>query len=89
MGCHGQKMLKNNQFPLDNCFNKLVLYFNEPNFENSSRETLLMLCAGDPISDKAKYASVSQIVRAPVIITCNNGMFGKDPKWKEIMFRYQ
>jgi hypothetical protein len=56
-------MPKNNQFPLDNCFNKVVLYFNEPNFENSFRETLLMLFAGDPISEKAKYRSVFQIVR--------------------------
>jgi hypothetical protein len=48
-----------------------------------------MLFAGNPISDKAKYRSVSQIVRTPVIITCNNGIFCKGPKWKERVFRYQ
>jgi hypothetical protein len=34
MGCHRQIMnaKKNNRFPLNNCFNKRVLHFNEPNF---------------------------------------------------------
>jgi hypothetical protein len=34
---HGQIMNAkgSNQFPMDNCFNKRVLFFNEPNFENS------------------------------------------------------
>jgi hypothetical protein len=62
MCCHGQKnkcKKKGTQFPLDNCFNKHVLYFNEPNFENSFQETLLMLFAGDPISEQAKYKSVA------------------------------
>jgi hypothetical protein len=65
-----------------------VLYFNEPNFENSFRDTLLMLFAGDPISDEAKYKSVCQIVRTPVIVTCNSSMFGKEQKWNDRMFRY-
>jgi hypothetical protein len=90
MCCHGQIMnaKKGSQFPLDNCFNKRVLYFNEPNFENSFQETLLMLFAGDPISEQAKYKSVAQIVRTPVIVTCNSSPFGRDLKWSDRMYRF-
>jgi hypothetical protein len=40
MGSHWQIMnaKKTCQFPLDNCFNKRVLYFSEPNFEERFRE---------------------------------------------------
>jgi hypothetical protein len=33
-----------------------------------------MLFAGDTISDEAKYKSECQIVRTPVIVTCNNSL---------------
>jgi hypothetical protein len=90
MGSYGQIMnaKKNTQFPLDNCFNKRVLYFNEPNFENSFQETLLMLFAGDPLNDHAKYKSVAQIVRTPVIVTGNRTPFSKEARWNDRMFRY-
>jgi hypothetical protein len=35
------KNAKKSNFPLDHCFNKRVLYFNEPNFENSFRDTFI------------------------------------------------
>jgi hypothetical protein len=58
-----------------------VLYFNEPNFEPSFRDKLLMLLAGDTLSDQAKYKSVRQIVRTPVIITTNVSQFPREMKW--------
>jgi hypothetical protein len=66
-----QNAKKSCQFPLDNCFNKRILYFNEPQFEASFEEKLLMLFAGDPMSDNAKYRNVSEIKRTPVIVTSN------------------
>jgi hypothetical protein len=51
MGCTGQihNTNKSTNFALDNCFNKRVLFYNEPNFEASFGDKLLMLFAGDPI----------------------------------------
>ena len=46
---------KNTLFPLDNCFSKRVLFFNEPSFEQCFGDKMLMLFAGDPISDQDKY----------------------------------
>ena len=43
---------KNTPFPLDNCFNKRVLFFNEPCFEQRFEGKMLMLFAGDPVSDQ-------------------------------------
>jgi hypothetical protein len=61
-------------------FNKRVLYFNEPNFEGSFANKLLMIFAGDPISDQGKYKNGAQICRTPAIVTGNSSPFGKDKK---------
>jgi hypothetical protein len=79
---------KGNNFPLDNCFNKRVLFFNEPRFEPSFYETLLMLFAGDPMSEQAKFRSVCEIVRTPVIVTANSSAFPTEKRWNCRMFRY-
>lgn len=84
-----QNANKSTNFPLDNCFNKRVLFSNEPNFEGSFADKLLMLFAGDPISDQGKYKNVAQIVCTPVIVTGNNPRFGRDKKWMDRMFRYR
>jgi hypothetical protein len=84
-----QNANKSTNFPLDNCFNKRILYFNEPNFEGSFADKLLMIFAGDPISDQGKYKIVAQICRTPVIVTGNSSPLSRDKKWNDRMFRYQ
>jgi hypothetical protein len=59
-----------------------VLFYNEPNFEESFADKLLMLFAGDPLSDQAKYKSVAQIARTPVTVTRNTSPFRNETKWK-------
>jgi hypothetical protein len=87
---HGQIMnaKRQNCFPMDNCFNKRILFFNEPNFENSFYDQLLMIFAGDPCSDQAKYKSVCQIKKTPVIVTGNITRFPRETKWQDRVFRY-
>lgn len=90
LGSHGQikNVTKYTNFAFDNCFNKRVLFWNEPQFENQFYETCLMLLAGDPLSADAKWLSVAQIVRTPVIITCNQSKFPSIQKWNDRMYRF-
>lgn len=44
-----------NQFPLQNCLDKRLLYWDEPNFEPSSLETIKMFLAGDKCPANIKF----------------------------------
>jgi len=46
---------KNTLFSLDNCFNKRELFFNKPSFEQCFEDKILVLFAGDSVSDQDKY----------------------------------
>lgn len=80
---------RNNMFAFDNCFNKRVLLMNEPNFEASFREQLLMLFAGDTFSAQAKYKSVSPLAKTPVIVLTNDSPFPNKACWNDRMYRYR
>jgi hypothetical protein len=66
-----------------------VLFYNEPRFENSFQEQLLLVFACDPISAQGKYKNVAQIVRTPVDVTCNDSPFVSHKRWSDRMFRYR
>jgi hypothetical protein len=91
MGSIGQiaNASRNNQFAFDSCFNKRVLLFNEPRFENSFQEQLLMLFAGDTFSAQGKYKNIADIGRTPVLVLTNSTPFPTTPKWNDRMFRYK
>jgi uncharacterized protein YacL (UPF0231 family) len=91
MGSFGQitNCNRNNQFAFDNCFNKRVCLMNEPKFENSFRESLLMLFAGDTFSAQGKYKNVADIVKTPVIVLTNASPFSNSPQWNDRMIRYR
>jgi hypothetical protein len=79
---------KSTNFPFDHCFNKRILFINGPNFEYGFEDKLLMLFAGDPFHDQAKYKNVAFIKRTPVIITGNVSRFKNEAKWNDRMYRY-
>jgi hypothetical protein len=79
---------KSRNFPFVHCFNKRILFFNEPNFEYGFEDKLLMLFAGDPFNDQAKYKNVAFIKRTPVIVTGNVSRFKHEAKWNYRMYRY-
>jgi len=91
MGSMGQiaNANRNNMFAFDNCFNKRVLLFNEPRFENSFREQLLMLFAGDTFSAQGKYKNIAEIVKTPVVVLTNSSPFPNQNCWNDRMFRYR
>lgn len=63
------------QFPLQDCVKRRILYWNEPNFEPSSTETLKLILGGDNCPAKIKYMGDKIITRTPVIITSNEDVF--------------
>lgn len=73
---------RNSQFPLNDCVNRRVLIWNEPNIEPSALETVKMLLGGDPCPANVKYQSGHIITKTPVIITANSRILdAQDPVW--------
>ena len=73
---------RNSQFPLNDCVNRRVLVWNEPNIEPSAMETVKMLLGGDPCPANVKYQSGHIITKTPVIITANHRHLDpNDPVW--------
>lgn len=64
-----------NQFPLQECPNRRILYWNEPNFEPAALDTLKMLLGGDMLPAKVKHQGDQTVYRTPVIITTNKEVF--------------
>ena len=75
---------KNHSFPLNGCYGKRVLMWNEPNIELSAFDTVKMLCAGDNCDANIKYSDNVEIARTPLIFTSNKNIFNQnDPIWRE------
>lgn len=80
---------RNANFPYNNCPNKRILYWNEPEFMFSSVEDIKKLLGGDLFSVNVKNQSNITLDRTPVIITSNNtDMFQKDV-WRDRIFKVQ
>lgn len=78
---------KNNAFPLNDCCNKRILIWNEPNIEPSAYDTVKMLAGGDPCPANVKYQSGSTVTRTPLIFTSNAQIFKiHDPVWSSRIF---
>lgn len=80
---------RHNQFPLQDCTNRRVLFWNEPNFEDGVVETLKMLFGGDQCGARIKYEGDAVIARTPIIILSNNDCFPKDLAFRSRMIRHQ
>lgn len=66
---------RNSQFPFNNCINKRLLHWDEPNFEPAATEQLKQLFSGDELSVNVKYSPYQTIQRTPVIVTANANVF--------------
>lgn len=60
-----------NQFAYQDCHNKRVIFWNEPNYESKELENLKMLFAGDNLSANVKCKPQANVKRTPVIVTSN------------------
>lgn len=85
---HVANFVRGNNFPLNDCVNRRILYWNEPSIMPSGYETLKMLSGGDPCAASVKYQSGTTIHRTPLIMTANNAnIFPSGPVWDTRVFR--
>lgn len=63
---------KYNQFAYQDCHNRRIIIWNEPNYEPRETEHLKMLFAGDNLSANVKCKPQANVKRTPVIVLTNN-----------------
>lgn len=85
---HVANFVRGNNFPLNDCINRRILYWNEPSIMPSGYETLKMLAGGDPLPTAKKYADGATISRTPLIMTSNsNRVFPSGSTWDSRVYR--
>lgn len=74
-------------FPLNDCIDRRVLMWNEPNIESSAYDTVKMLAGGDPCPANVKYQSGCTITRTPLFFTSNSRLFDEnDAVWSSRIY---
>lgn len=63
---------KYNQFAYQDCHNRRIIIWNEPNYEPRETENLKMLFAGDNMSANVKCKPQANVKRTPIIVLSNN-----------------
>jgi len=79
---------RHNQFPLQDCPNRRVIIWNEPNFEDGVEENLKLLFGGDQCGARIKYEGDAVIQRTPVIILSNNDCFPRNHAFRTRMIKH-
>lgn len=79
---------RNNNFPLQDCIDKRVLLWNEPNFEDGAVETLKKLFGGDSCEARIKYQHDGVIHRTPICVLQNPPDRFKNPAFNTRCYRY-
>lgn len=79
---------KYNQFPLQDCVDKRILIWDEPNCEPAAFETCKLLFAGDPAMANIKYQTHVQIDKTPIMITTNTEVFPNNEIFNNRMYKY-
>lgn len=75
-------------FPLQDCPDRRILIWNEPNVESSALDTCKMLFAGDPCPARIKYRDDVIIYKTPIIVTSNKNVFPQTKAFNDRMLRY-
>lgn len=83
---HICNMVRGQNFPLNDCVNRRVLYWNEPNMCSSFYDTLKMVFGGDPCPANIKYQGHSTILRTPCLLTGNRLTIPQDAPFKARVF---
>lgn len=83
---------KNNQFAYQDCHNRRVIMWNEPNYEPRETENLKKLFGGDTFSINVKCKPQAIVKRTPVIVLCNHyPQFYQNPAFRDrcIFYNWQ
>jgi len=62
---------RNSQFPLNDCANRRLCCWNEPNFTDSAEDSIKMILGGDPCPMNIKNLAHYVMPRTPCILTSN------------------
>lgn len=79
---------KYDNFPLNDCIDKRILIWDEPNYERSAIEQIKLLFSGDKCPANVKYESQVQIDRTPIYVTANADIFPTSEEFQCRMFRF-
>lgn len=80
---------KYNNFAYQDCHNRRVLLWNEPNFEPREIENLKMLLGGDNFSANVKCKPQANVKRTPIIVLSNNiPRFVNNPAFEDRIYVY-
>lgn len=80
---------KYNTFAYQDCHNRRLLIWNEPNYEPRETENLKMLFGGDNLSANVKCKPQANVKRTPVICTSNvMPRFGNDDAFRDRIVKY-
>ena len=75
-------------FPTQDCVDKRVIVWEEPNYDEAEfGEFLKQLLGGGQINSAIKFSKDCAIPRTPVLITSNKMLFSKDPAWNSRIHR--
>nr|ASU47551.1 ORF1 [Lone star tick densovirus 1] len=80
---------KYTSFPFQDCRDRRVIIFNEPNIDPAGYETVKMIMGGDPVSANVKYKDAVCIHRTPLLILSNNEVFSRTDVWTQRAFFYR
>lgn len=83
---HIKNLVRGNNFPFNDCINRRILIWNEPNIMPSGFDTVKMIAGGDPCPVAVKYQGDSTISRTPLIFTSNNKIFNISDVWTSRIF---
>uniref|UniRef100_A0A0A9YTR0 Non-capsid protein NS-1 n=1 Tax=Lygus hesperus TaxID=30085 RepID=A0A0A9YTR0_LYGHE len=76
-------------FPFQDCANRRLLIWNEPNVESSALDTCKMLFGGDPLPAKIKFCGDATIPRTPVFVLSNKSVFPNDTAFNDRMYKFK
>lgn len=72
---HLKNMNRYSQFPFQDCTNRRIILWNEPNCNPEALDTLKTIYGGDRCAAAIKCKDDAVIYRTPLIVTSNNAMF--------------
>lgn len=75
-------------FPTQDCYNKRVILWEEPNYSGEFIEYLKNLLGGFPANTAIKHADDVAINRTPVLITSNPNRFNDSDAWHSRIAKY-
>jgi hypothetical protein len=80
---------KFSSFPFEDCHNKRIIVWNEPNATPESIDTIKMLFGGDDLAAAKKYQGDVNITRTPVFVTTNAEFYPRNEALNHRRLKYK